>query len=418
MQLRNIIKTSFRSLRSNRTRSFLTILGIVIGIAAVIMMVSIGNGAQGLILNEISSMGSNNIFVEPGAPHSGSGNAMQAMMEEFEIKTLKVQDLESIIKLPNVKGAAPLVIGTERIVYGDNNKKITFYGTSNDFFQIMNGSFLIGQGFSSRNFRSMEREIVLGYKIKQDFFGDENPLGKNMRIKKTNFRVVGVLEEKGTQMFMNLDEGVYLPVATAQKLLLGIDYLRNIVVQSQNEEKIDQIIYDTRLLLRQNHNINNPSNDLSKDDFKVTSQKEAANMVSQVTSIFTLFLSSVAAIALLVGGIGIMNIMLVSVTERTKEIGLRKAVGAKSKDILYQFLSESVILTMLGGVVGIFIGVTFSILIGLILGKVLNVNWGLSVSFPAIAIGFSVATIIGLVFGIYPAQKASKLDPIQALRYE
>lgn len=416
MKIRSIIKTSFRSLRSNRTRSILTILGIVIGIAAVIVMVSIGNGAQGLILNEISTMGSNNIFVEPGPPHSG--NAMQAMMEEFEIKTLKFKDLEDILQTPNVKNAAPLVLGVERIIYGEENKKITFYGTTNDFFHVMNGNFLIGQGFSGGSIRSMEREIVLGYKIKKDLFGEANPLGQTVRLKKTSFRVVGVLAEKGTQMFMNLDEYVYLPVVTAQKLLLGVDHLRNIVVQSPNEEKIDQIMYDIRLLLRQNHNINNPIGDVSKDDFKVTSQKEAANMVGQVTSIFTLFLSSVAAIALLVGGIGIMNIMLVSVTERTKEIGLRKAVGARSKDVLYQFLSEAVILTALGGIIGILIGTIFSLAAGFILGKVLNLRWTMGVSIPAIFLGFSVATVIGLVFGIYPARKASELDPIEALRYE
>lgn len=416
MKIRSIIKTSFRSLRSNRTRSILTILGIVIGIAAVIVMVSIGNGAQGLILNEISTMGSNNIFVEPGPPHSG--NAMQAMMEEFEIKTLKFKDLEDILQTPNVKNAAPLVLGVERIIYGEENKKITFYGTTNDFFHVMNGNFLIGQGFSGGSIRSMEREIVLGYKIKKDLFGEANPLGQTVRLKKTSFRVVGVLAEKGTQMFMNLDEYVYLPVVTAQKLLLGVDHLRNIVVQSPNEEKIDQIMYDIRLLLRQNHNINNPIGDVSKDDFKVTSQKEAANMVGQVTSIFTLFLSSVAAIALLVGGIGIMNIMLVSVTERTKEIGLRKAVGARSKDVLYQFLSEAVILTALGGIIGILIGTIFSLAAGFILGKVLNLRWTMGVSIPAIFLGFSVATVIGLIFGIYPARKASELDPIEALRYE
>jgi len=416
MQIKNTIKTALRSLKSNRTRSALTILGIVIGIAAVIIMVSIGNGAQSLILNEIAVMGSTNIFVEPGAPHSG--NAMQAMLEEFEIKTLNFKDLEDISKTPYVQRVALLVLGIERVIYGDKNKKITFYGTSNDFFEIMKGNFFVGQGFSSDNFRSMEREIVLGYKISKDLFNNENPVGKNVRLKKTNFRVVGVLEEKGTQMFMNLDEYVYLPVTVAQKLLLGIDHLRNIVVQAPNEEKIDQIIYDLRLLLRQNHNINNPTGDLSKDDFKVTSQKEAANMVGQVTGIFTLFLSSVAAIALIVGGIGIMNIMLVSVTERTKEIGLRKAVGARSKDVLYQFLAESVILTMIGGVVGIIIGISFSLLAGFILGKVLNVNWGFNISFSSILLSFGVATVIGLVFGIYPAQKASKLDPIEALRYE
>lgn len=417
MNFKSTIKTSFYSLKSNKTRSALTILGIVIGIGAVIVMVSIGNGAQNLIISEIAAMGSNNIFIEPGASHK-RGSAMQAMLEEFEIKTLSIKDLEDITRVPEVERVAPLVIGVDRIIYGERNKKITFFGTTNDFFEIMAGRFLIGQGFSSGNIRSMEREIILGYKVKEDLFGNEDPIGMNIKIKKTNFRVVGVLEEKGTQMFMNLDEQVYLPIMTSQKLLLGIDHLRNIIAQASSENKIDQIVYDLRLLLRRNHNIYNPENDFSKDDFKVTTQKEAVAMVSQVAGIFTIFLSSVAAIALLVGGIGIMNIMLVSVVERTKEIGLRKAVGAKSKNVLEQFLFESVMLTAIGGFVGIVLGIIFSLAVSFVLGKILNLNWGFNISLTAIGLGFGVATVIGLIFGIYPARKASKLDPIEALRYE
>jgi putative ABC transport system permease protein len=415
MKAVSIVKNSFSNLKSNKSRSALTILGIVIGITAVIMMISIGGGAQNLILGQVASFGSNNLFVEPGAETT---NGVQALQEQLTIKTLKIKDLEDIQKNSNVSRVAPLVLGVDRIVYNDKNEKVTFYGTTSNFFDIMNGEFALGHNFLETNPNVISRDIILGYKIKKDLFGDQDPIGKIVRIQKTNFRVIGILAEKGTQLFLNLDEYVYVPVASAQKLLLGIDFLRNIVVQLKDENKIDETTFDLRLILRQNHHIYNPSDDLSKDDFKIASQKQAVNILGQVTSIFTIFLSSVAAIALIVGGIGIMNIMLVSVTERTKEIGLRKAVGAKSKDILYQFLSEAITLTLLGGIIGIILGVGLSLLTGLVLGKVLNLNWGFFISFPAILLGFSVSTIIGLVFGIYPSQKASRLDPIQALRYE
>lgn len=420
MDIKNILKTSLHSLRSNRTRSALTILGIVIGITAVIMMVSIGSGAQNLILGQVASMGSNNIFIEPGPWSRGmeSGQRIQSMMEEMEIKTLKYEDALAIAKEPTVEKVAPFVMGIDRVSYQNKTKKVSYFGTTPEALDIWDFDLAAGRNFVESDIKSMARVVILGSKIKNDLFGDEDSIGKNIKMKKNNFRVIGVLEEKGTQMFMNMDEFIHFPLTTAQKLLLGQNYLRWIIAKAVSKEKIDEAVHHIRLIVRERHNIYNPEGDLAKDDFKVMSQKETAEILGQVTDIFTIFLSSIAAIALLVGGIGIMNIMLVSVTERTKEIGLRKAVGARNKDILYQFLSEAVTLTIAGGVVGIILGVVFSILVGFILGKVLNVNWGLNISFPAIVIGFGVASFIGLVFGIYPAQKAAKLDPIEALRYE
>ena len=260
--------------------------------------------------------------------------------------------------------------------------------------------------------------MVLGYKLRQNLFGDEDPIGKTVRLGKINLRVVGVLEEKGGQIFQTFDDYAYIPVTTAQKLLLGIDYLNAILVKAKSDKVINPLIEDIRLILRERHHIYNPEGDLAKDDFNVMSQVEAANMLNQITGVLTAFLSSIAAIALIVGGIGIMNIMLVSVTERTREIGLRKAVGARNKDILNQFLIESVTLTLFGGIAGFVIGTLFSLTTSIVLSRVLKINWGFTIPIGAVVLAFGVAAIVGLVFGIYPARKAAKLNPIEALRHE
>jgi putative ABC transport system permease protein len=264
----------------------------------------------------------------------------------------------------------------------------------------------------------MARVVVLGNSIKEDLFADEDPIGKIVRIKKTNFRIIGVLKEQGTQMFMNMDEIIYVPIITAQKLLTGQDHLRWIIARAKNEEVIDTAVYNIRLLLRERHGIYNPENDLGKDDFKVMSQAETAEMMEAVIGILTALLSCIAAISLVVGGIGIMNIMLVSVAERTHEIGLRKAVGARSKDILNQFLLEAMVLTLAGGIIGIISGIAVSLLASIVLGQLLQVGWQFTISISSILLAFAVASAIGLIFGIYPARKAAKLSPIEALRYE
>ncbi len=418
MKLLYTLKTAIVGLKTNKVRSFLTMLGVIIGIAAVVSTMSLGEGAENLIVGQIMSMGSNNIFIEPGSFDPKEQSMMQSMAETMEIKTMKLGDAEAIEKLPTIKETAPMVMGTGRVLHKDIDKKVTFIGTTPAALKIDKTKTILGREMTELDVRSNTRVALLGYQISKDLFGGENPVGEKIRIQKTNFRVIGVLEEVGNQMFFSFDDIVYVPITTAQSFLLGGDHINQIIAQAENEEVLEEAVENIKVLLRERHNIYNPEGDPAKDDFKVMSQKEAADMLKMVTGIFTLFLSSVAAIALVVGGIGIMNIMLVSVTERTKEIGLRKAVGAKRKDILLQFLMEAITLTLVGGIIGIISGVLLSFVGGLVLGRMLGSGWGFFISWKAIILGFGVASIVGLVFGIYPAKKASKLSPIEALRYE
>ena len=418
MKFGNSFKTAIIGLKTNKTRSALTILGIVIGISSVILMMSLGDGAQNLILGQIMSMGPNNVYVEPGAFTTGGGDMTQQMMEGMEIKTLTLEDMEAIENDPLVEMVAPMVLSVGRVVYKNNDEKITLFGTTPAYNKITNGRTVLGSDFIDFDVQGMSKVAVLGYKVKEDLFETENPIGKIIRIKQTNFRVIGVMEEQGTQMFQNLDEYIYIPITTVQKFLLGINHVQSSVVKIVEQDKIDEAVEGIRLTLRERHNIYNPEGDLSKDDFKVVSGKETAELMNTVTSILALLLSSVAAIALVVGGIGIMNIMLVSVVERTREIGLRKAVGARKKDILYQFLIEAMVLTGVGGILGILLGAILSYLVSIILTMALGIEWEFVLSLSSIILAFGVATGIGLIFGIYPARKAAKLSPIDALRYE
>jgi len=416
MKLQDSVKISLIALKANKSRSALTMLGIIIGVGAVILVMSLGQGAQNLILGQINALGSNTVYVEPGSFEGG--NLQQSTLEEMTIKTLKIKDAEAIEKDPLVEKASPMLYGVARIVYRNEDEKVTFIGSNSTAHQVNNWYTDSGRNLSEEDVGSMARVVILGYKIAEDLFDEEDPIGKTVRIKKTNFKVIGVMEEKGMAMFQNLDEYILIPITTAQKLILGIDYLNAIAVTAINDDVVPQAVENIRLILREQHDIYNPEGDLGKDDFKVMSQVEAADMMTQITGILTAFLSSVAAIALFVGGIGIMNIMLVSVTERTREIGLRKSVGAKNKDVLNQFLIESVTLTVLGGFIG-FIGGSLLSFVGAIgLSKALNTDWGFAMPIEAVVLAFGVAAIVGLVFGIYPARKAAKLNPIEALRHE
>jgi ABC-type antimicrobial peptide transport system permease subunit len=390
-------------------------LGIIIGVGSVILMMSLGGGAQNLIVGQISSMGSNNIYIEPG---SSQGSFSQRAIDQLSQKSLKERDAIAIAKDPNVEKVAMMVYGTERISSQNEDKKITYMGGSADSFDISDLSISNGRGINEDDIKGLGRVIVLGHKLASDLFGEDDPIGQSVRLGKLNLKVIGVLEEKGGQVFQTFDDYAYLPYTTVQKLLLGTDYLNAIMVKTKSEKLINQVVDNIRITLRGTHNIYNPEGDLSKDDFKAMSQVETAGMLTQITGVLTAFLSSIAAIALFVGGIGIMNIMLVSVTERTREIGLRKAVGARNKDIMNQFLLEAVTLTLLGGIIGFLGGILISFGASVVLTNVLKTNWGFTIPIGAVILSFGVATIIGLIFGIYPARKASKLNPIEALRHE
>jgi putative ABC transport system permease protein len=415
MKLQDSIKLSLHTLKTNKMRSALTMLGIIIGVGSVILMMSLGNGAQNLIVGQVASMGSNNIYIEPGSP---TGSISQQTIDQLGKVNLKIKDAAAIAKDPNVEKVSVMIYGNGIAGYLGEDKKITFMGVDENALEISDLSIMSGRGINEDDVNGMSRIVVLGHKLAGDLFGEDDPIGKNVRIKKLNLKVVGILEEKGGQIFQTFDDYAYIPVTTTQKLLMGVDYINAILVKAKSEDVIDQVVENARIILREQHDIYNPEGDLSKDDFKVMSQVDMANMLTQITGALTAFLSSIAAIALIVGGIGIMNIMLVSVTERTREIGLRKAVGARNKDIMNQFLLEAITLTLLGGIIGFLGGTFLSFIASIALTSALQSSWGFAIPVGAVVLSFGVATAIGLIFGIYPAKKASKLNPIEALRHE
>lgn len=386
-------------------------LGIIIGIASVILIVSIGKGAENLILNEINSFGSKVIAITPGK--TGAEPGPQNMMEMLTV-SLKEKDFFAIKKLSGIARATPEIDSTVVIKYKNQETRKMVYGCHPDFQYIFNFFPDKGRFFTEEETKERAKVVVLGKEIADKLFGQENPLNKKIKIKKENYKVIGVLPSLGAKTLFNMDKIAIIPYSTAQKFIVGITYLHGINVEVKDEKSIEKLKEDIEILLRERHNIINSEN----DDFTLITQKSAQEMVSMVTGILSLLLSLIAAISLIVGGIGIMNIMLVSVTERTREIGLRKAIGAKNSDILKQFLLEAIVLTLLGGLLGIIFGASLSFIVTLLAHYFGYPNWKFIVSFPIIIISFAVAFVVGIIFGLYPAQKAAKLDPIEALRYE
>jgi putative ABC transport system permease protein len=414
MSIRHSLKIAFRALRINKSRSFLTILGILIGVASIMMMISLGSGAEKLISGEISGFGGDLITINAGQEPSGPTDLVTALYSD----SLKERDVELLRRKSNVpyaKEVVPFVIVPENISYEGETYTPAIYGGSAKF---MTDTFAtpIGEGsiFTESDTEQRASVAVLGYKVKQELFGESDAIGKYVKIGNYKFKVVGVLAKKGVVSFFNMDELVLIPHTTAQTYILGIDYYHEIDVVAENVDVVDQTAADIERTLREAHNIDDPK----KDDFFVTTMQGAAEQVKTVIATLTAFLSSVVAIALVVGGVGVMNIMLVSVTERTREIGLRKAVGATEKEILQQFLFEAVLLTFIGGLMGIVLGGILSFLIALGLAQFVVSNWSFSFPFSAILLGMGVTTIVGLIFGLYPARKAARSNPIDALRYE
>lgn len=406
--------TSLRALRAHLGRSLLTILGIVIGIVAIVLVISLGEGAQDLILNQVESIGANSIIVRPGREPSGPSDVAESILAD----SLKIHDLAALknpLNVPGIASVEPAMLVPGSISYQDEVYRATVFGwTPTALGEIFNIYPEEGLFFTDDDIREQAKVIVIGSKVKNELFGESDALGAFVTVRSQKLKVVGILPASGQVSLFNVDEVAIIPYTTAQRALLGVTYFHELFVRTQENADIDQVSADIKATLRETHGITDPE----KDDFFVVAQKDIVERVSTITQVLTIFLVAIASISLLVGGIGIMNIMLVSVTERTQEIGLRKALGATNKNILTQFLVESLILTALGGVVGTTIAIVLAALVSTIAQTQFNLDWPFHLPIFGIVLGVGVATAIGLIFGIYPARKAAQKDPIEALRFE
>ena len=393
------------ALLGNKLRSILTMLGIIIGVGAVIAMISIGMGVKQNVTNSIASLGSNMLIVTPGSTNKGGVRSAAGSSQK-----LKYEDAEAIKKkIKNIDYVSPTVNGSYQIVNGHENWNSSVYGVTPEYLKIRDLTIGTGSFITQNDLNSRNRVAVIGTTVATNLFESENPVGKNIRINNQPYKVIGVIESKGqSSMGQDQDDVVIIPLTTAQERLMGITYVRSINIQVSSADKIESVQGQVETLLRQRHHIVGDK----EDDFSVRNLTSLMETMTSTTTMLTLFLGSIAAISLLVGGIGIMNIMMVSVTERTREIGIRKALGATFQNIMMQFLIESVVIGVIGGLMGVAVGV------GIALAIAKAGLFQTVITAAPILISFSFSVGIGLFFGIYPARKAARLDPIEALRYE
>ena len=412
MNYTNLLKIALRAIAANKLRAFLTALGIIIGVASVITMLAIGQGSKRSIQANIAEMGSNMIMIHPGADMRGGVRQDASAME-----TLKLTDYESIKDECNyIKGISPMVSKSGQWIYGNNNTPSSIYGVNQDYFEIRQLSVSDGEVFTDADIKSSAKVCILGQTVVDNLFPDgADPIGKVVRFNSIPFRVIGVLKKKGyNSMGMDQDDLALAPYTTVMKRILAQTYLGSIQCSAVTEGVTDKATEQITTILRRNHKLKDATEttEADADDFNIRSQEELASMMNSTTDMLTILLGCVAGISLIVGGIGIMNIMYVSVTERTREIGLRMSVGARGIDILNQFLIEAVLLSVTGGLIGVVLGVGASYAVNLI------VHWPIYIQLWSIIMSFAVCTFTGVFFGWYPAKKAAQLDPIEAIRYE
>lgn len=414
MKYAQSFRFALKTIRSHKARTALALLGVVIGVFAIVVVTSLGEGVKGYILGQVESFGSDLIQIEVKIPSttSMSNENATSRAQGTQITTLTIEDGEAISKLPNVTAVYAGTIGQERATYRSTGKRISLFGTGAQVVEIdRNLKLESGRFFTESEDESLAQVVVLGSDTKETFFGQSDAVGESITLKGAKYRVIGVLEPRGAVAFLNFDTFTYVPVRTLQKKLLGVDYVQFISVKMSDPDQEMQTVADIVALLRDRHDIDDPD----KDDFSVTSTKEAQETFSDVLGSLSILLLALTSISLVVGGVGIMNVMYVSVSERTSEIGLRKAVGATSGSILGQFLFEALIITFLGGLIGIMLGMLLTIALGAIFAS-FGFALPLSFSFQSFLLGAGFSMLVGLVFGIAPAYRASQLTPMEALR--
>jgi macrolide transport system ATP-binding/permease protein len=399
----DFLRQAVGAMLSHKMRSFLSILGILIGVAAVIAMLALGEGAKSSIEIQLASLGSNLLVLRPG-----SSRLHGVALEAGSVTRFTFQDIDAMRKLPELKRISPSVTGRGQLVYGNKNWNTQIEGVDVDYARMRASVPVVGRFFTDYEIKMREKLAVLGTTVVRELFGDENPVGETIKINLINFKVIGVLPAKGATGFRDQDDTLLVPVTTAMYRLLGKEYIDTIYIEAQNPQSLDSLTESiTKVIIKQHHLAKS-----EEDSFQIHNMADIKNALESTTKTMSLLLGAIAAISLLVGGIGIMNIMLVSVTERTREIGLRKAIGANNRDIMIQFIIEAVLMAFLGGLGGIALGSGISILITLFAG------WEVKITAFSVTLATTFSIMVGLVFGLWPAKQASRLDPIEALRYE